>query len=132
MSEPILKTEASARQRANYLEAGLETEAGLEEAMRLLRLRSRRTRDPDDRRGLRSQLLEIEAEREKVHADLVSFLSETFRLAPPNTSEVNEIKDATRALSGMVADHVSIDQIMDATEELLNKWSRHRALSLGV
>ncbi len=85
------------RQRANYLEAGLETEAGLEEGMRLLQLRKGQARDPDDRRRMRSQLL-----------------------------------DASRVLYSMVADHVSIDQIIDATQKLLDKWSRHRALPLSA
>jgi hypothetical protein len=132
MTEPILKTEASARQRANFLEAGLETEAGLEEAIRLLTLRRGQERDAEDRRRLRSQLLEIEAEREKVHADLISFLSETFRFTPPSVSEVNEIKGATRVLYSMVANNVSIDHIMDAADKVLNRWSRHRALPLSA
>jgi hypothetical protein len=132
MNEPILKTEASARQRANYLEAGLETEAGLEEAIRLLQLRRGQELDAEDCRRLRSQLTEIEAEREKVHADLISFLSETFRFMPPSVSEVNEIKDATRVLYSMVADDVSIEQIMHATHMVLNRWSRHRALRLSA
>lgn len=132
MTEPILKTEASARQRANFLEAGLEAEAGLEEAIRLLTLQRGQERDAEDRRRLRSQLLEIEAEREKVHADLISFLSETFRFTPPSVSEVNGIKDATRVLYSMVADDVSIDQIMDAADAVLNRWSRHRALPLSA
>lgn len=132
MNQPILKTEASARQRANFLEAGLEAEAGLEEAIRLLTLRRAREVDEEDRQRLRSQMLEIEAERARVHADLISFLSEAFRFTPPSVSEVNEIKDATRLLHSMVAEDVSIDQIMDAADTVLNRWSRHRALPLSA
>lgn len=47
MTRPILKTEASAEERANYLEAGLETKAGLEEAIRLLNLQHGRSSDPE-------------------------------------------------------------------------------------
>jgi hypothetical protein len=132
MTEPILKTQASAKERANYLEAGLETEAGLEEAIRLLGLQHGQTSDSESRRRLRSQLLELEAERSKVHADLISFLLETFRLLPPTTSEVNEVKDAARVLYSMVADNVSITQVMEATEKLLMKWSRHKVLPLSA
>ena len=48
------------------------------------------------------------------------------------TSEVKNIKDASRVLYSMVADYVSIDQIMDASEKLLDKRSRHRALPLSA
>lgn len=132
MNEPILKTEASARQRANFLEAGLETEAGLQEAIRLLSGGQWQEQDAEDRRRLRSRLLEIEAGREQVHADLIRFLSETFRFAPPSATDVNEIKDATRVLYSMAAEDVSIDQIMDAAHKVLLKWSRHRALPLSA
>lgn len=126
MSQTIHKSQTSAEQRALYLEAGLEVQAGLEEAIRLITVQGSTLSDADDRRRIQTHLLGLRAAHANVLADLVGFLSDSFRLRAPDISGLAEFKRASRRIFAMLPSRDSLEEIMLAADDLLEEWTKTR------
>lgn len=122
----ILRAHATAYQRAEYLEAGLEVQTGLEEAIRLIEIQRNSLSNADERRDSATQLLGLRAAHAGVRADLIGFLSDTFRLQPPIAEDVVDIKETSRTLYGMLPGRDSVRDIVHVAELLVTKWARTR------
>jgi len=126
VSDTILKAQATPEQRARYLEAGLEVQAGLEEAIRLIKVQRSAISDPDERRRVRTHILGLRAAHAHILADLVGFLSDSFRLRAPQASDLSDIKEMSRAMYGMLPGSSSLRDIMLTANRLLAKWAGTR------
>jgi len=130
VSQIIRKSQASAEQRAYYLEAGLEVQAGLEEAIRLIKIQRNAISDPDERRRVRTHILGLRAAHANVLADLVGFLSDSFRLRAPDQSDLSEFKHSSRTIFAMLPGRSSLRDIMLTADRLLQKWAETRPADL--
>ena len=130
VSQTIRKSQASAEQRACYLEAGLEVQAGLEEAVRLIKLQRSTISDPDERRRVSAHILGLRAAHASVLADLVGFLSDAFRLRAPDASDLDDLKQSSHATFAMLPGRNSLRDIMLTANRLLQKWAETRPADL--
>lgn len=126
MDGTILKGQATADQRARYLEAGIEAQTGIEEAIRLLKAQRGWTASPDERRHLRAHLLGLRAARSGIRADLVGFLSESFRWRVPGAEDVRRIRESSRRIFAMLPGQSSIREIVTTANGLLEGWATTR------
>jgi hypothetical protein len=126
MNGTILKAYATPEQRARYLEAGLETQTGLEEAIRLLKAQRGWNASSEERRHLRGHLLGLRAARSLVRADLVGFLSDSFRLRDLGPDDVDRIREHSRSIFSMLPGQTSIHEIVKTVDRLLDGWAATR------
>ena len=126
VSQTILKAHASSDQRAQYLEAGLEVQAGLEEAIRLVKVRRSCMSDPDERRRVKTHILKLRAAHAHILADLVGFLSDSFRLRAPEPADLSDIKELSRAIYAMLPGGDSLRDVMLTADRLVAKWAETR------
>lgn len=125
----VVKAAATPEQRANYLEAGIETLAGLDEAVRVLTLRSAVCEDREERGRCRLHAAELARRRARVCTEMVSFLSDAFRFRPPTVQSLNRLRHASRALFGLTP-QASGKTVIDAADRLCSEWDAtevHRA-----
>ncbi len=125
MFRPTVKDEASPLERASYVEAGLETQAGLEEAIRLLTLQRAATGRPEARRRLSDTVHELRAALDGVRTDLVDYLADGFRMAVPDEAELAAFKSDSRTLFRMMPGQESEDVLVVAGR-LAGRWARTR------
>lgn len=126
MSHTILKARATPDQRARYLEAGLEVQAGLEEAIRLIKVQRSAMSDPEERRRVKTHVLRLRAAHANILSDLMGFLSDSFRLRALEAEDLASIKEVSRAMYGMLPGCASLGDIMLTADRLVSKWAETR------
>lgn len=120
----VTRSQATEQQRANFLEAGVNTRTAIETAIRLLRARQALTGDPDEARRITVALLELESDAAKVQADIVAFLSEQRSIEPPSAQQLERVKDAARRIEGFTANAAITNSLLATTTELISQWNR--------
>ena len=124
---PRTRSEATTAERARYLEAGVEAQAALHVAIRLLKTRQALTADPDESRLILVHLLDLEADASKVQADLIAFIAEQRPIEPPTADDLAQIKAAARELDQLTADAATAGVILGVATTILTKWEATRA-----
>jgi hypothetical protein len=123
---PRTRSQATTAERARYLEAGVEAQAALHVAIRLLKTRQALTADPDESRLILVHLLDLEAEVAKVTADLIAFVAEQRPIEPPTAEDLKQIKAAARELDRFTADAAAAGVILGVATTVLTKWQATR------
>jgi len=127
MSDPVTRAEANLTERVNYLESALMTEEGLEEAIRALAARKAVAEDPSENALIRSKLLELRGELQKVRSELVLYTAHRSRFRPPAKSNVDEVKELVEELDSLVLETVETHNVLGLAGRLLEIWSGTRA-----
>src|SRR5689334_6016340 len=96
----VTKTDATDKERANYIEADLTTERSIGKLIAQLQTREMNA-GPDESRTITVAVATLEAERARVRADLTAFLAETSRVNPPTDEELSKIRDLATQIDGM-------------------------------
>lgn len=117
----VVKAAATPEQRADYLEAGIETLAGLDEAVRILTLRSAVCEDREERGRCRAHATELAQRRARVCAELVGFLSDTFRFRAPTDRSLGKLRQASRNLFALTPE-ASSETVLEAADSLCSEW----------
>lgn len=123
---PKTRSQATAAERARYLEAGVQAEAALHTAIRLLKTRQALIADPDESRLILVHLLDLEADLAKVHADLIAFVVEQRPIEPPTADDLEKIKAAARELDQFTATAATAGVILGVATTVLTKWRATR------
>ena len=123
---PKTLSKATAAERACYLEAGVQAQAALHTAIRLLKTRQALTADPDESRLILVHLLDLEADLAKVHADLIAFVAEQRPIEPPTPDDLARIKSAARELDEFTATAATAGVILRVATTLLDRWQATR------
>lgn len=125
------KSRLSLEQRLNYVESGLEVDAGLEEAVRLLRLKGIIASDDRSRNRLIRSADAFEADRASVRVDLIAYLDERTEVCPLDDRSADIIRARFELLLGLTpqaATHV----IVGLAQDLVDGWGGTRPLALTI
>lgn len=109
-------------ERLRYFQASIETETGLESAIRLLHARQVLTGDPDETRAISIALLDLAADLARLRADRLAFQSEQREIVPPSAVQDRRIKDMVRQLEGMTASAVEATDVIRAATAIVNAF----------
>lgn len=125
------KSRLSLEQRVNYVEGGLEVEAGLEEAVRLLRLQGIIASDDGSRERLARRADAFEAARASVHVDLIAYLDERTEVCPLDDHAADTIRARFELLLGLTP-HAATHVIVGLAQDLVDRWGFTRPLALTL
>lgn len=115
------KSRLSIEQRLTYVEGGLEVEAGLEEAVRLLRLQGIVADDDLTRARLHRRASELDAARAAVHVDLIGYLGEGSEIRPLDAAAAETLHARARLLYGLTPKSAT-HQIVGLAQDLADRW----------
>lgn len=125
------KSRLSLEQRLSYVEGGLEVEAGLEEAIRLLRLKGIVESDPRSRDRLVRRADALEAARASVHIDLVTYLDERVEICPLDDRAAETIRARFELLLGLTP-QTATHLIVGLAQDLVDRWGFTRPFALSL
>lgn len=131
MDQPISKRESSLRQRLEYLELGIEAEAALEEAIRLLSLGGTAEPESTNLTRLYESLRELDGEWRRLRADLVAFVKGDLPVLPPTHASAKRIRERVELLTSLTPETPPA-VILSLAHDIADQWEETRAVSAGV
>ncbi len=127
--QTVSRREATLRQRLAYLELGLQTEAALEEAIRLLCLgNSSQGREAADQQRLGTSIEDLRSHWTAVHADLVSFVAGDLRVHAPEPQIARRIRDRRALLVALTPDALPV-VVLTLARDLVTQWESTKTAS---
>ncbi|UCF67763.1 MAG: hypothetical protein JSV80_00200 [Acidobacteriota bacterium] len=94
---------ASAAERGRYIETSLRAEAGIEEAIGLLRVRKLQYASAEESALINVRIPQLEARLAKLRADRIAFLAGYKSIKPPTAADVARAKQLVGQLEALVA-----------------------------
>lgn len=123
---PQTKETATEQEKLNYLESLLKTISGVDDAIVYLSAIRSITGAPDVTRRINVKLLDLEAERAKLQAELLAYSANESSFNPPSDKEYNEIIDLSEKLDGINAEAHKVESILEIVTNLIEKWNKTR------
>lgn len=119
----IPKSQANPQDLANVQEVKFQNEVGIAQAKILLIGRMQITSDPGESVKISSDVGVLDGELYRIRAEYHAFMAEQSTLQMPTPNEVQQAKDATRKLAGLVATSSTVTDILKFTIEVLATWN---------
>jgi hypothetical protein len=124
MGELVSRREATLKQRLQYLELGLRTDAALEEAMRLLSLNGRAAGTPN-RSRLKESLREVRDAWRGIRSDLFAYVAGDLRVQLPTANVARTVRERSDLLVSLTPE-VPPAVILTLVHDLVDQWNETR------
>ncbi len=111
------------RPRDPYLRLTVDTLMALDDAIALLRGRLM-VATGDERRTINAELPELEADRAKVNARFLAYVSGRLAVQPPTDADLRKVAGLVKNLDQMIADATVASTVLDVATKILKLYSK--------
>ena len=124
---PKLKSETTDLERANYIEAALDMDHLLGNAISMLTTRRNAIADAVETLAINVQIPSLVAQQATIRAELAAFLADATAINPLTQEQVEVIKGRSEGLDAMIANAQNANSILVLVTAAANEWNNSRS-----